>query len=38
MILIGIPCPPEYVAEMFRDIADALEFSHHESESNCSCC
>ena len=26
MILIGIPCPLEYVIDMFRYIADALEF------------
>ncbi len=31
-------CPPGYVAEMLRDIADALESSHPESESDCSCC
>ena len=31
-------CPPGYVADMLRDIADALESSHPESEGNCSCC
>ena len=31
-------CPPEYVADMLRDIADALITSHPESENNCSCC
>ncbi len=33
-------CPPEYVAEMLRDIADALTSIHPESESegDCSCC
>jgi len=31
-------CPPEYVADMLRDIADALITSHPESEKNCSCC
>ena len=31
-------CPPEYVADMLRDIADALDNSHPESESECSCC
>ena len=31
-------CPPEYVADMLRDIADALESSHPESEGDCSCC
>ena len=31
-------CPPGYVADMLRDIADAIESSHPESESDCSCC
>ena len=33
-------CPPEYVADMLRDIADALTCIHPESESegSCSCC
>jgi|TARA_B100000925_G_scaffold79406_1_gene56284 hypothetical protein len=31
-------CPPEYVADMLRDIADALITAHPESENNCSCC
>ena len=31
-------CPPEYVADMLRDIADALTSIHPESESGCSCC
>ncbi len=33
-------CPPEYVADMLRDIADALTSIHPESESDigCSCC
>ena len=31
-------CPPRYVADMLRDIADALESSHPEAESDCSCC
>ena len=32
--------PPEYVADMLRDIADALISIHPESESEggCSCC
>ena len=29
---------PGYVADMLRDIADALESYHPESESDCSCC
>ena len=33
-------CPPEYVADMLRDIADALTSIHPESESegDFSCC
>ena len=31
-------CPPEYVADMLRDIADALISSHPNSGSDCSCC
>ena len=31
-------CPPEYVADMLRDIADALISAHPESENECSCC
>ena len=33
-------CPPEYVADMLRDIADALVSIHpgSESEGSCSCC
>ncbi len=31
-------CSPEYVADMLRDIADALTSIHPESENNCSCC
>ena len=30
-------CPPEFVADMLRDIADAIASSHPESK-NCSCC
>ena len=32
-------CPPEYVADMLRDIADPLTSIHPESESDsgCSC-
>ena len=33
-----IGCPPEYIADMLRDIADALISSHPGSEKNCSCC
>ena len=31
-------CPQAYVADMLRDIADALESTHPESESDYSCC
>ena len=33
-------CPPEYVADMLRDIADALTSIYPESgsDSGCSCC
>ena len=33
-----LQCPPEFVAVMLRDIADAFESSVTESESDCSCC
>ena len=37
-----VECPPEYVADMLRDIADAITSIHPESESQseggCSCC
>ena len=31
-------CPPEYVADMLRDIADALTSVNPKLESDCSCC
>ena len=31
-------CPPEYVADMLRDIADALTSVYPQSEGDCSCC
>ena len=31
-------CPPEYVADMLRDIADALISAHPEAEKECGCC
>ena len=31
-------CPPENVADMLRDIADALTSVHPQSEGDCSCC
>ena len=31
-------CPPEFVADMLRDIADALVSSHPKTNTDCSCC
>ena len=31
-------CPPEYVANMLRDVAEAIVSSHPESNKSCSCC
>ena len=31
-------CPPEYVADMLRDIADALTSVNPSSKGDCSCC
>ena len=31
-------CPPEYYADMLRDIADALTPVHPQSEGDCSRC
>ena len=31
-------CPPEYVADMLRDVADAITASHPESDKSCTCC
>ena len=33
-----LECPPEYVAEMLRDVAEAIISSHPESNKSCSCC
>ena len=33
-----LECPPEYVAAMLRDVAEAIESSHPESNESCSCC
>ncbi len=30
-------CPPRYVADMLRDIAETVESSNSESGSDCSC-
>ena len=30
--------PPEYVADMLRDVAEAIVSSHPESNKSCSCC
>jgi len=31
-------CPPKYVADMMRDIANALTLIHPQLEGDCSCC
>ena len=33
-----LKCPPEFIAVMLRDVADAFENSEPEGDSNCSCC
>ena len=33
-----LQCPPEFVAVMLRDIADAFESPVTEGDSDCSCC
>ena len=33
-----LECPPEYVADMLRDVAEAIISSHPESNKTCSCC
>ena len=33
-----LQCPPEFVAVMLRDIADAFETPVTEGDSDCSCC
>ena len=33
-----LQCPPEYVADMLRNIEDALISAHPESKNKCSCC
>ena len=33
-----LQCPPEFVALMLRDIADAFEAPATEGDSDCSCC
>ena len=33
-----IRCPPEFIAEMVRDIADVFETPLPEGEIHCSCC
>ena len=31
-------CPPEYLADTLRDVADALTTVHPNSAGDCSCC
>ena len=33
-----LQCPPEFIAVMLRDIADAFETPLSEGESDCECC
>ena len=33
-----LECPPEYVADMLRDVAEAIVSFHPESNKSCSCC
>ena len=33
-----LQCPPEFIAVMLRDIADAFEEQTLEGENNCGCC
>ena len=33
-----LQCPPEFIAVMLRDIADAFENPAPEGDSDCSCC
>ena len=33
-----LECPPEYVADMLKDVAEAIISSHPESYKSCSCC
>ena len=33
-----LQCPPEFIAVMLRDIADAFDEQPTEGESSCECC
>ena len=33
-----LQCPPEFIAVMLRDIADAFDEQPKEGESSCECC
>ena len=33
-----LQCPPEFIALMLRDVADAFESPSSEGENNCECC
>ena len=33
-----LQCPPEFIAVMLRDVADAFENLAPEADSDCSCC
>ena len=33
-----LQCPPEFIAVMLKDVADAFENPAPEGESSCDCC
>jgi len=33
-----LDCPPEYVADMLKNVAEAIISSHPEANKSCSCC
>ena len=33
-----LDCPPEYVADMLKNMAEAIISSHPEANKSCSCC
>ena len=35
---IELQCPPEFIALMLRDIADAFEENKSKDDNSCSCC
>ena len=37
-IINKLECPPENVADMLRDVSEAIISSYPESNKSCSCC